>query len=844
MRLLLRDNQKKDTQKIVVGESNGTVQLFSIKKKEAAPSFKTPPGKRIRRVELGGKPGEVSDRIFVAADSEVRGYTKKGKQFYAFDTNVVVPIQSMSIFGSNLYSCTDTTYTHYVESKEVDTLTLTAKINDIIILPTVIQPVPVLACQDRLLRIINKSSVSYETELPEDSTIKIFLCTFAGPTKTELIYGTSDGRLGQLEIGSLNASSKWEIANPKHLSAVSAIDFYDIIGDGVPDMIVSREDGAIEVYNFETAADEPLLKYSYNGSESITNIEGGVVGNPDYEELVCCTYQGWLFGMTSEPLQNELGGEVVLGKDDDLKQKIDDLKQEVDELQRQLAKTRERYQDTIKQNSKALSTVREFRVTDRFELNRDDATYNLALESELPIDNVLLQCDVILDILNVEKNSAVMSFSACDPKDNNAVLVTYRCQANTTRLEMHIRTIEGHYGTLQLYITSKIQPKCSMLKRHIIKPLSLHQRSNQPIDNTKKMNTMKIVGSFSYAEVHSWIQFCLSDVPERPPVDKENRLAYTNIFLQTQLELETKTTDEIINFSKWSQYYKNLLLNNVIPFWIKYSIDEEYGGYFTCINRDGQVFDKDKFIWLQARQVWMFAKLYQDKDIDDKNLKSKWLDVALHGANFLEKYGRNLQNQQWYFSLTQDGQPLIETYNIFSSVFASMAFGQLAKIYSDINDDNEKFQHYKRIALDTFHDIEQRRSNPKGLFEKSCLTSPRKLKSFALPMMLCNLAMELEHIIDKEKIVDLTKQCINEIINEFRQNDSGLILEYINADGSGQCDSFEGRLINPGHGIEAMWFLLDIAEQQNNSELSKICIDTTLKILDYSWDKQYNGIYY
>ncbi len=70
-------------------------------------------------------------------------------------------------------------------------------------------------------------------------------------------------------------------------------------------------------------------------------------------------------------------------------------------------------------------------------------------------------------------------------KDNNAVLVTYRCQVNTTRLEMHIRTIEGHYGTLQLYITSKIQPRCSMLRRHIIKPLSLHQRSGTTIDPNK-----------------------------------------------------------------------------------------------------------------------------------------------------------------------------------------------------------------------------------------------------------------------------------------------------------------------------------------------------------------------
>ena len=61
---------------------------------------------------------------------------------------------------------------------------------------------------------------------------------------------------------SLSASTKWEIANPKHLSGVSGIDFFDILSDGVPDMIVAREDGMVEVYNFETT-DEPILKYTY-----------------------------------------------------------------------------------------------------------------------------------------------------------------------------------------------------------------------------------------------------------------------------------------------------------------------------------------------------------------------------------------------------------------------------------------------------------------------------------------------------------------------------------------------------------------------------------------------------
>ena len=60
-----------------------------------------------------------------------------------------------SVLGSSLYTCTDTTFTHYVESKEMDTVSFAAKLNDIVILPLPIQAMPVIACQDRLLRPLN-----------------------------------------------------------------------------------------------------------------------------------------------------------------------------------------------------------------------------------------------------------------------------------------------------------------------------------------------------------------------------------------------------------------------------------------------------------------------------------------------------------------------------------------------------------------------------------------------------------------------------------------------------------------------------------------------------------------
>ena len=41
-------------------------------------------------------------------------------------------------------------------------------------------------------------------------------------------------------------------------------------------------------------------------------------------------------------------------------------------------------------------------------------------------DNVLLHSDVPVDLLDVEKNSAVVSYSSCRPEEGNFLLATYR----------------------------------------------------------------------------------------------------------------------------------------------------------------------------------------------------------------------------------------------------------------------------------------------------------------------------------------------------------------------------------------------------------------------------------
>ena len=285
----------------------------------------------------------------------------------------------------------------------------------------------------------------------------------------------------------------------------------------------------------------------------------------------------------------------------------------------------------------------------------------------------------------------------------------------------------------------------------------------------------------------------------------------------------------MIKFRTVSLQYKDELLNNIIPFWLLHSQDNKFGGYFTCLNRQGNVFDTDKFVWLQARQVWMFSMLYNNVE-----KRKEWLECAIQGGEFLKKFGHD-SNLNWYFSLTREGKPIIKPYNIFSYTFATMAFGQLSKATGN--------KEYADIAKKTFDIILEKRSNPKGKWNKA-FPGTRNLKSFSLPMILCNLSLEIEHLLDNKFMETTIKECIHEVMDIFlRPELGGLIVENVNEDGS-LSDSFEGRLMNPGHAIEAMWFIMDLGKRTNRPKLIIKAMETTLKTLEYSWDKEHEGIFY
>ena len=285
-----------------------------------------------------------------------------------------------------------------------------------------------------------------------------------------------------------------------------------------------------------------------------------------------------------------------------------------------------------------------------------------------------------------------------------------------------------------------------------------------------------------------------------------------------------------LNVQYLKSLYSDQLFRDVLPFWAQLSIDRESGGYLTCLDRQGNVYDTDKFVWLQARQVWTFAKMYNTvgHDLD-------WYQTALHGTAFLQSFGRNDEGN-WYFSLNRQGQPLVQPYNIFSDCFAAMAFGQMYQASGD--------SAYGQIARETFQNVLRRRDNHKGKYSKT-FPGTRPLQNFALPMILCNLVLELESVLDSGLVESTIEEGIHQVMEVFYQPDigKGVLLEHVTPKGL-FFDSFEGRLLNPGHALEAMWFVMDLGVRKNDHQLIEKAVRICLNTMELGWDKEYGGLFY
>ncbi len=277
-------------------------------------------------------------------------------------------------------------------------------------------------------------------------------------------------------------------------------------------------------------------------------------------------------------------------------------------------------------------------------------------------------------------------------------------------------------------------------------------------------------------------------------------------------------------------FYQNELHNDVIPFWQKYCVDYENGGYYTCVNRKGEIYNYEKSGWFQGRYLYILSKMLNRYGENEELAKA-----ADCGFEFLKKCF--LPTGRLPFVVTKDAKPVIVRRAGYyaSELFAAMAFAEYYK-YSK----NEEALKLMRSTYDTICKV--CRGEIVGIPKINPETV--QMKSFSMPMCLLNLSLILKEC-DPERAEHYEKEIDGYLkdMKAFIHPECKCAFENVAPDGS-RLEGPRGRLVNPGHSIEAAWFVMDAAEQRQDKELMKTALDLLEWSFELGWDKEKGGIKY
>ena len=251
------------------------------------------------------------------------------------------------------------------------------------------------------------------------------------------------------------------------------------------------------------------------------------------------------------------------------------------------------------------------------------------------------------------------------------------------------------------------------------------------------------------------------------------------------------------------------LTENVLPFWLKNAIDYKNGGIYTCLDEDGSIYDTEKSVWFQGRALYIFSCAYNKVEKNPEYLKAA---KAIY--EFLPKCSD--ETGRMAFTVTETGEFIQKRRYYFSETFAAIG---CTEYYLATGDEQakQKAEMYFDIAYSIY-------KNPK-------LTTPKfnpetvKLHSLS-PAMIMLATSQVLRKINKEKYNAVATEMVDEIL--LHLTEYGL-LENVDLDGN-FVNTATGRTMNPGHALEAAWFLMAEGQYQNNDELLKV----GRKIIDFS----------
>jgi len=263
-------------------------------------------------------------------------------------------------------------------------------------------------------------------------------------------------------------------------------------------------------------------------------------------------------------------------------------------------------------------------------------------------------------------------------------------------------------------------------------------------------------------------------------------------------------------FTKLYEMAKKELLEDILPFWEKYDVDEENGGFYGVVTREGKpVVGGTKCLVLNARLIWTWASAYRILK-DEKYYKLAKRAYDYFCDHFIDKeYGGT------YFMLDAKGNVIDDKKFVYGQAFSIYALSEYCRATGDMEArdkavaimellekhayDAEYPGYIEQLTRDWKYNREKQTSNinPDAASTKTMNTHLHMIEAYTCLLRI--LPTDAQKAKVREHLNIMLDKVYDKSINHFKM--------FFRDDWS-----YTSTDISYGHDIEGTWLMMETAE--------------------------------